>query len=361
MGEDFCNMVAYTDWKMGSTTLPFFRVGRCATQVTAPVAAVKDGISRMVLKCDFDKLKQKKMSSEVFKAEQLMAIAWDTLANSELTFEKKALLFGKLQIRLVLQLLGKELKGREGVQYKDMDAVTQKFEEEVKESNDCASAPGASNQKLAEPVKSLEDATDPKAIALNANKHIKLNKLYVFKKDPAKVWKLVALTDTVANLVHKPFFEPEEQQGVLHSELKDLKEWKKDAPELVNQALVKKLSPSVSLTLTEELHRCKAQCALFEKHSEQLGCLKFWKHFLALACESKSNLIELRLGDPQVLVSNHHQVFTSAKINKNKLILLPMGTLQLLPMDKIQKNHCIIRCSAWTSKSCWSRPSSVTL
>ena len=58
-------------------------------------------------------------------------------------------------------------------------------------------------------MKPLEDATDPRAIALTANKHIKLDKLYVLKKDQAKVWKLVALTDTMANLVHKPFFGPE--------------------------------------------------------------------------------------------------------------------------------------------------------
>lgn len=271
MGEDFCNLVAYTDWKMGSTTLPFLRVGLCATQVTAPAAAVKDGISRMVNKSDFDKLKQKKMNTEVFKAEQLMAVAWKTLENSQLAFEKKALLFGKLQLKLVLQLLGKELKGREGKQYQDMDAVSQMFEEDVRESSGCASATGTSAERPAEPVKSLEDANDPKAIALNANKHIKLSKHYVFKKAEGKVWKLVSLKDTVASLVHKPFFEPEEHQDVLHSELKDLKEWKKDAPELVNQTLVEKLSPSASLTLTEELHRCKAQCALFEKHAEPLG------------------------------------------------------------------------------------------
>ena len=64
-----------------------------------------------------------------------------------------------------------------------------------------------------------------------------------------------------------------------------------------------------------------------------------------IVCESKHNTVQLRLGDPKLLVSNHHQVFTSVKVNKGKLLLLPMGTLQLLPMDKIQKHHCIIRCT----------------
>ena len=50
------------------------------------------------------------------------------------------------------------------------------------------------------------------------------------------------------------------------------------------------------------------------------------------------------LGDPQLAVSNHNQVFTAGKVTKGKLVLLPIGTLQLLPMDKIQKHHCIIRC-----------------
>ena len=133
-------------------------------------------------------------------------------------------------------------------------------------------------------MKPLEDATDPRAIALTANKHIKLDKLYVLKTDQAKVWKLVALTDTMANLVHKPFFGPEEHQDVMHSELKDWKEGKKDGPQLVDQALVEKLSPSASLTLTAELQRCKAQCALFEKHSEPLGLLKLLKHWVCIVC-----------------------------------------------------------------------------
>lgn len=59
-------------------------------------------------------------------------------------------------------------------------------------------------------------------------------------------------------------------------------------------------------------------------------------------------LSHARLGEADLCVSTNHQVFTEKKINKKKLTLLPMGTLQLIPVDKIQQGHCVIRCTALT-------------
>ena len=77
LGEEFCSAVAYTDWKLSGTTLPFLRVALCAVQITAPQAQVRNSISRMISKADIDKLKTKKISDDVQTAEALMASAWE--------------------------------------------------------------------------------------------------------------------------------------------------------------------------------------------------------------------------------------------------------------------------------------------
>ena len=55
---------------------------------------------------------------------------------------------------------------------------------------------------------------------------------------------------------------------------------------------------------------------------------------------------QLRLGDMNVKVSNQHQTFAGAKFTKGKLILLPLGSLQVLTVDKVQKHHCIMTCTS---------------
>ena len=43
-----------------------------------------------------------------------------------------------------------------------------------------------------------------------------------------------------------------------------------------------------------------------------------------------------------MLVSNQNQIFAGSKINKGKLLLLPMGSLQVASADQVSKTQCII-------------------
>ena len=58
----------------------------------------------------------------------------------------------------------------------------------------------------------------------------------------------------------------------------------------------------------------------------------------------------LRLGEMEVLVSNLNQLFSGAKYNKGKLVLFPLGTLQLVPNEKVIKNQVVIKCSDFQHK-----------
>ena len=269
MGEDFCHMLAYAEWKLPTTTLPFLRVALCAAQVTAPQELVKDGLSRMVCKPNFDKLKHKKLLPEIEKVEKIMEAAWATVEDSGLPMEKKGLAFGKFQVRLVLFLLGKELKGREGMEYASIAEINKKFSTDLLLAGQTASTSASAAGSAAPPeaVKSLADASDAKAIALAANKHIALGKHYVVKND-TRVWTLFELTQDGAKLQHKPFFQSSQEMEVPHQEWKNLKEWTKVVPQLISQEVQASMKTSTLKTLAEETARLKAQCNLFAKCKE---------------------------------------------------------------------------------------------
>ena len=231
----------------------------------------------MITKADFDKLKNRKLLQQILAAEKLMAAAWEVVikgTGSTLPLEKLALPFGRLQMRLALFLLQKESKGREQVHHKDLDEIKTKFEKDIAQATSAnfQSLPHASNPAPSKgSVKSLAEASDAKAIALETHKHIKIGSNYIFKVDAAKVWKLQELTDTSAIFNHSPFFEKEEIQEVLHCDLKLVKEYTKPIPYLIDEAVKAAMLPCKSIALDEELARSQAQCQLYEKYKEHLS------------------------------------------------------------------------------------------
>ena len=274
IGEEFSTLVASVDFKADTTTLPFLRVALCATQVTAPRSFIRDGISKMICKSDFDKLKQKKAFDDIMKAEQLMVAAWQTLEASGLPLEKTALPFGKFQIRLVLLLLAKELKGREGKEYKTLLAINEQFQADFAEC--CGSGPGpsatAKAKSAATMVKSLDQVNDPVQIVLAGNSHIQLGKHYILREDgDGKVWKLEEVGPTSAKFSHAPYFGSKEEKEIPHSELKKAKLWVKPGPCLIEESVRKALLPAASSTFIEEVARSKAQCALYDKFTQYLA------------------------------------------------------------------------------------------
>ena len=232
------------------------------------------------MKADWGKLKNKKMVPEVLKAEAIMHAGWNMATHAQLPLEKMALPFGKLQMRLAFHLLQK--KGREMVQYKDMAEIKEKFAKDIVNvtTNPEQSSQAAASSDDKSSVKALAEATDAKAIALQAHKHIKLGGHYTFKNE-TKIWLLTDVTDERVKLVHRPFFEPEERKEVLHKDLKILKEWTKQVPHLVGDAVRSKMLPCASPFMQEELAKARAQVALYEKFQEHLNCITvLWQRWL---------------------------------------------------------------------------------
>ena len=325
-GEEFTSMLAYCDWKEPITTFPFLRLALACCQLTCPKSSQKDRFSRLITKSDFDKLTGKKAHDDILKAEKLTAAGWELVNKSQASVEHVSLQFGKFQITLSLWLLGKQQKGREGVCYDNMEKISEKFQEDLLQcsSESLAVIATASTEVASSSVKSLDEATDAVAIALSANKHIKVGRLFTIKakdEDPCKVWELVSLASADAKLCHQPFFAAVVQKEVKLTDLQVLKEWTKPAPAMVAAETKASMLPCGSSMLAQELEKVKVQCALYDKYHE--------------------------LGDPEVQVSNNHQIFAGEKFNKGKLVLLPLGFAQVIPKDKEPKNACTIQGRLW--------------
>ena len=87
--------------------LPMVRLAMLASNYTAPQSKIANGLARLIVKADFDKLKSSKIKAAVDKTENGLFQAWSKVVGllPDLTAAKA---FGVLCIRCTLHLLGKE-------------------------------------------------------------------------------------------------------------------------------------------------------------------------------------------------------------------------------------------------------------
>ena len=195
-----------------------------------------------------------------------MASAWPTVEQAGQ--DKLYMAFCRFQISLVLLLVGKQQKGREGKEFKDMASINGLFQAECMQTSAASSAAARSSNAAAPVVQELASLNDAATIAQQLHKHIKLGKSYVIKKpeqqgDKGKVYILKALAHDGATLEHQPLFEAgAEEVRVFLVDLKFLKEWTKPVPKLIDDGVVAKLWPCSSSEFTDELARAEDQCLL---------------------------------------------------------------------------------------------------
>lgn len=267
--------MAFTDFKQSTTKCPFVRCSLCCTQMTASRQYIKDGVSKLVVKADFDRLKAKGQVSDLLQAEKLLSEGWVLAQNHGLTLDKLALPYGRFMIRVCLYILKKQNRAHDGTIFDSLSDINVAYGEELLAMKTTGQLPSASStaenededEEAAKPV-SLEDGENPTNIALDMYK-VKVGCNYVFQKEPQKVWKLLEMKATTAVFRHQPLFDTEEQQELAHSELKKLRLWVKPEPSLQSERTVKDLQPCLSMKM--EMVRAHAQHLLYRKYVEFLG------------------------------------------------------------------------------------------
>ena len=158
------NYLAFFDFKITGLSMNFTRIALAATILTSKKS--QDGISKLIFRSDFEKLKGKETTK---KLDQMLNNMWpQALAVAKEVGYKS---FGKACVNMILHLLQKE-KIAKAQQYDSFAAILQEFQDELSgkmtQVDPAAAEPAASSTV---PVKDLVNCSE-KDIALLQNKHI---------------------------------------------------------------------------------------------------------------------------------------------------------------------------------------------
>ena len=178
LGEEFFTAIAMTDFGSKETTFPLVRAMLVAANLSSPIS--QDGYSRLLVKSDVGKLKQKGMLEKMHLTEKLAQVELHNVEKSHggLLDKGNVKALGKFFIRCALWLVKKEGKGREKTTYGSLEAIHEALKEDRSKVGASKVGVGVSTSSVAghagEKVLSLED--------LRAKKWFK-NFVSFFKKD----------------------------------------------------------------------------------------------------------------------------------------------------------------------------------
>lgn len=174
IGEDMTRCLAFLEMKNSTGLYPFLRLAMWSTMMQSTVP--KDGISRILVKADADKLKDMKMREQVDEVEQLLADSWELLQSCGLDEAARVGAYGRLAVRLILKLTNKEKLGREPAGFDSYQDIAKLFAAELQKNAKAASSSSATAPGQELKVHNLIEA-DAAQVALLKNSHMELGKL----------------------------------------------------------------------------------------------------------------------------------------------------------------------------------------
>ena len=204
LGETFLQAVVAGQFPTSSSRFPFMRAACIACNLVSPKPKITDGIARLVVKTDITNLCRKDKLLSVTAAESLMADAWGQVqqacAEGRMDRPTCHAIFGKLQSRALLFLLGKLKDGPEKKIFKTLSEINLKFAEDVRtatagtgEACDADVGMRAAGCNSGVQV-TLEEQADPVWIA-RQNGFV-VGKYYVDKLNPNNIFLLESFTAT---------------------------------------------------------------------------------------------------------------------------------------------------------------------
>ena len=136
-----------------------------------------DGYAKLLHCHDLDKLKSNNMFPKVQLAEKMLTDSWKTIQNclkdrshSESHTNK---CFGRMAVRTMLFLTGKQKFSREGKEFESLESILEAFTEDMKNPNE-KNTGSQGREEL--PVTDVVNAT-PKELVLLQNSHIQIDGL----------------------------------------------------------------------------------------------------------------------------------------------------------------------------------------
>ena len=258
VGEENTNLLAHCNFRLPGCQFSFLRIALLATILSSK--RHQDGISKLVFKSDFDKLKGKNTTLAV---EDLLSNGW----KESQKVEDKGLgemSFGKFCVRVVLHALQKEKHSRDGLRFESFEAIVEQLSKELEGGSYVASS-SAADAKGAESlrVKDLLKAS-PDEVAMLQNHHITVGKNYTHRDYKDQVFTMEGIKDGCGVFKHVPLFGEAIEVVASTEELKDWKNTKKEACQLCPTEVVKARLPEACSFVLDEWAKMNASFLLAE-------------------------------------------------------------------------------------------------
>ena len=270
VGEDMFTQITYWDFRQEGQLFPCLRCALLATALSG--TKVSDGISKVLVKADLDKLKQS-MKPKVLQGEQVLANSWVWLSSKGLTPERQRKLFGRLSIRVVKK---EKLCAMENEVYEDLQSISDQC---VKEANGIqASSAAAASAAQPEDSMGAQDllSSKPAEIALLQRQHLKIGEKqlacvltyicallcqicfevknlfwnlvsktvrYTCKDYENTIWTMKSISDDKAIFEHQPLFTAKLTAEVEFEKLKMWRPTKANFPVACKAEVAKKFLP----------------------------------------------------------------------------------------------------------------------
>lgn len=334
LGHEYCVAVIDGAFQAGVGSLfPFMRTALFATNLTALPAKIVDGISKLITKSDVQRLAAKDKTEDMLFSEALMAKAW-TQTNKAL-LDNPALkpatafgAFGKLQTRLVLQLLQKQKHGREPKGFDSFAQIETLWQKDLAKLLATAAEPAVAHAPAAaDAACTVEEVQKKDKIALQEHKHLKIGELYV-KQGSTKAFKLVSVSETGAKFEHVPLLPGicecietnwKAKDAAGRAEIKLWRPFKGDLPQKIQQAAAIVLMPHHSTSMQMERLRCEVQASLNRSVYQQPFPAADW-HFCCFP-----NMLCARVEAPadslKLLPAGHATAIKEDQIDRRKSAL----------------------------------------
>lgn len=178
LGQDTMALLSYFDFRVEGNSLLFTRFALLSAMLTSKKHA--DGYQKLVFKNDFDKM-SRALKQQTVQMDKVLKDAWVKVQDESIPVDVKSIAYGKLAVRCVLYLLGKQKLGRDSVQFDSMEDITAAYCNEL-QGRDDDGAPAASSSQGPQ-VKDLIQATSAE-VALIQHSHLKVNEQYL----GTKIW-----------------------------------------------------------------------------------------------------------------------------------------------------------------------------
>ena len=150
LGEDFWTAITKVDFRSKTSTYPMIRTALICCNCSSPSGTIVDGVSKLILRGDVEKLKSPSLRASLDRSENLLRTAFDIFQRADPTFvDKENLkLLARFFIRAGLWLCKKSGKGTETRTFESLDEIHEAFKEEAKGKAVAGPASSSSGQEV---------------------------------------------------------------------------------------------------------------------------------------------------------------------------------------------------------------------